>query len=68
MHGCEMSQPIYCDPTAFAEPHLFISTDNATFSQLVQYDREFALGCANLTGPLFELTGTNQVIQDLELL
>lgn len=68
LRGSGMSQPLYCDPHTFAEPQLLVPTTAATFDQLFQHNRKLALGCANLTGPLFQLTGTDQTIQDLEML
>ena len=67
MRGEGYSETIYCDPKVFNKPAKMLPMDEEGFEQLRAKNKEFADSCANMTRPLFTKLGTDQVIQDLDL-
>lgn len=67
MRGEGMSQPIYCDPEPYNRRFKMLPTDEESFQYLWNRNRDFAESCYNMTGPLFLHLGTDQAIQDLDL-
>jgi pimeloyl-ACP methyl ester carboxylesterase len=66
VRGEGISQPIYCDPDIYNRPQQYIPTDEQSFRELWERNRDFAESCYNMTGPLFTHVGADQVIQDLD--
>jgi pimeloyl-ACP methyl ester carboxylesterase len=65
--GSGNSNPVQCDNELWnKQPELF-ATDDASFAALVDFNKQFAASCENLTGPLYNFLDTVSVAKDYEL-
>jgi hypothetical protein len=67
MRGTGYSVPIKCDPQLYNALKYPIIADEATYNDTAARVRAFGQSCINMTGPLMNHLGTDQSIQDYDL-
>lgn len=68
MRGTGASVPVTCDHNAMNRLTWPAVKDEASYEDMVARSEAFGRSCVNMTGPLIYHMGTNQAIQDLDLL
>ncbi|KAH8172091.1 alpha/beta hydrolase fold domain-containing protein [Sarocladium implicatum] len=67
IRGTGYSQPIYCDPKLWNEVQYPLINDEATYNATLAKAKAWGDSCRNMTGPLIDYLGTDQTVQDLDM-
>lgn len=68
MRGTGFSSPIKCDNNTFAKLQLPMMKDEETYNETIALAAAFGKTCLNMTGPLLYHMGTDQAIEDYEMI